>query len=123
MGRYVFECENRADDPVSIILYGHNEGESEDRYYRIMLVNEKGDQLLIRRNHDYQVNIVGKLSFGQATFAEALEAAATNNVWISISDKVNEVEDNGYVLSVAQTDYVLDAETNENKPYTHFLYD
>ena len=120
MGRYVFECENRADDPVSIILYGHNEGESEDRYYRIMLVNEKGDQLLIRRNHDYQVNIVGKLSFGQATFAEALEAAATNNVWISISDKVNEVEDNGYVLSVAQTDYVLDAETNENKPYTLF---
>lgn len=120
MGRYVFECENRADDPVSIILYGYNSDETPDkaRYYRIMLVNEKGDQLLIRRNHDYQVNIVGKLSFGQATFAEALEAAATNNVWISISDKVNEVEDNGYVLSVAQTDYVLDAETNENKPYT-----
>ena len=46
----------------------------------------------------------------RATFAEALEAAATNNVWISISDKVNEVEDNDYVLTVDQTDYVLDSE-------------
>lgn len=75
-----------------------------------MLVNDAGDQILIRRNHDYQLNITGKLSFGQATFAEALEAAATNNVWISISDKVNEVEDNDYILTVDQTDYVLDSE-------------
>ena len=75
-----------------------------------MLVNEKGDQILIRRNHDYQLNIVGNLSFGQATFAEALEAAATNNVWISISDKVNEVEDNDYVLTVKRTDHVLDSD-------------
>ncbi|WP_234191437.1 MULTISPECIES: hypothetical protein [Bacteroidales] len=110
MGQYIFESENSADDPVSIILYGHNEGDAENLYYRVMLVNDAGDQILIRRNHDYQLNITGKLSFGQATFAEALEAAATNNVWISISDKVNEVEDNDYILTVDQTDYVLDSE-------------
>lgn len=109
-GQYIFESENSADDPVSIILYGRNEGETEDRYYRVMLVDEDGDQILIRRNHDYQLNITGSLSFGQATFAEALEAAATNNVWISISDRVNEVEDSEYVLSVEQTDYVLDSD-------------
>lgn len=115
--QYIFECENRADDPVSIILRGHNNGESEDLYYRVMLVNDNGDQILIRRNHQYQLNITGKLSFGQATFAEALEAAATNNVWISISDKVNEVEDDKYVLSVSQTDHVLGAE-HANDIYT-----
>ena len=110
MGQYIFESENSADDPVSIILFGRNTGDTENLYYRVMLVNEEGDQILIRRNHDYQLNIVGKLSFGRATFAEALEAAATNNVWISISDKVNEVEDNEYVLTVEQTDHVLDSD-------------
>lgn len=88
MGQYIFESENSADDPVSIILFGRNEGDTENRYYRVMLVDDEGDQILIQRNHDYQLNITGRLSFGQATFAEALEAAATNNVWISISDRV-----------------------------------
>lgn len=110
MSQYIFESENSADDPVSIILFGRNTGETEYRYYRVMLVDGDGDQILIRRNHDYQLNITGSLSFGQATFAEALEAAATNNVWISISDKVNEVEDNEYVLTVEQTDHVLDSD-------------
>lgn len=109
MGQYIFESENSTDNPVSIILRGHHSGE-EDRYYRVMLVDEEGDQILIRRNHDYQLNITGRLSFGQATFAEALEAAATNNVWISISDRVNEVEDSEYVLAVEQTDHVLGSE-------------
>ena len=110
MGQYIFESENSADDPVSIVLYGRNAGDTEDRYYRVILVDEEGDQILIRRNHDYQLNITGRLSFGQTTFAEALEAAATNNVWISISDRVNEVEDSEYILTVEQTDYVLGSE-------------
>ncbi len=117
MGQYIFESENSADDPVSIILFGRNEGDAENRYYRVMLVDYEGDQILIQRNHDYQLNITGRLSFGQATFAEALEAAATNNVWISISDRVNEVEDSEYVLAVEQTDYVLDSKLSGN-PFT-----
>lgn len=107
-GRYIFECENGADDPVSVILRGHNVGSTDDLYYRIMLIDDKGEQIRLRRNHDYQLNIVGPLSFGQPTFAEAVEAAATNNVWISISDKVNEVEDAHYILKVDKTNYVID---------------
>lgn len=108
-GRYIFECENGADDPVSVILRGHNnKGSNEELYYRIMLVDEKGEQIRLRRNHDYQINIEGPLSFGQPTFAAAVEAAATNNVWISISDNVNEVEDANYILKVDQTNYVID---------------
>lgn len=107
-GRYIFECENGADDPVSVILRGRNNGSNEELYYRIMLVDENGEQIRLRRNHDYQINIVGSLSFGQPTFAAAVEAAATNNVWISISDNVNEVEDTHYILKVDQTNYVID---------------
>ena len=110
-GRYIFECENGADDPVSVILRGRNNdnnGSNEELYYRIMLVDENGEQIRLRRNHDYQINIVGPLSFGQPTFAAAVEAAATNNVWISISDNVNEVEDAHYILKVDQTNYVID---------------
>ena len=110
-GRFIFECENETDDPVSVILRGRNlngEGSSEDLYYRIMLIDDKGEQIRLRRNHDYQLNIAGPLSFGQRTFAEAVEAAATNNVWISISDNVNEVEDAHYILKVDKTNYVID---------------
>ncbi len=108
--QYVFETENSADDPVSIIIRGYNpQNETEDDalYYRVMLIGEAGEQLLVRRNHHYKLHIAGALSFGQKTFADALEAAATNNVWISISDEVNEVEDQNYILTVGRTDCVV----------------
>ena len=112
--QYIFESENGIDDPVSIIIRGHAPGETEndDLYYRVMLVDEEGEQLPIRRNHRYLLNIQGPLSYGQATFEEALTAAATNNVWISISDEVTSVEDQSYILEVGQTDYVFDAREN-----------
>lgn len=108
--QYIFESENRSDDPVSIIIRGKAAGENAEKYYRIMLVDEKGEQIFVRRNHHYKLNIAGPLSYGQETFEEALTAAATNNVWISISDDVNEVENQNYILSVAETYVVIDAD-------------
>lgn len=108
--QYIFESENRSDDPVSIIIRGKAAGENAEKYYRIMLVDENGEQILVRRNHHYKLNIAGPLSYGQKTFEEALTAAATNNVWISISDDVNEVENQNYILSVAETYVVIDAD-------------
>lgn len=118
MGQYVFESRNSSDDPVSVILRGYLPGQTEEKYYRILLIDGDGEQLLIRRNHDYQLNISGTLSYGQDSFAEALEAAATNNVWISISDAVNEVEDNDYILKVEKTAVVLGEEVAEGGSYT-----
>lgn len=119
--KYIFESENRADDPVSVIIRGVASGSNEEKYYRVMLVDENGEQLLIRRNHHYKLHIEGALSYGQNSFGEALEAAATNNVWFSISDEVNEVEDKNYILTVEKTFYVLEAERAGNSytiPYT-----
>ena len=104
---YIFESKNTADDPVSVIIRGHASGATDDLYYRVLLLDENGEQLLIRRNFHYKLNIQGPLSYGQKTFEEATKAAATNNVWISISDDVKSVEDNNYILTVEETSYIL----------------
>ena len=116
---YIFESENTADDPVSVIIRGHASGETEDNdlYYRVLLLDENGEQLLIRRNFHYKLNIKGPLSYGQKTFEEATKAAATNNVWISISDDVKSVEDNSYILTVEETSYILSS-FNQDRTYT-----
>lgn len=109
---YIFECKNTSDDPVSVIIRGHLRGETEadDLYYRALLLDDKGEQLLIKRNFHYSLNITGALSYGQKTFEAATTAPATNNVWISISDEVKSVEDNEYILTVDKTSYILDEE-------------
>lgn len=119
MRQYVFECENTADKPVSVILRGHRPGETEadDLYYRVMLIDAQGEQLLIRRNHHYILHIEGELSYGQRSFGEALDAAATNNVWISIRDNIDEVSDGTFTLKVDRTSYVLD-QSNEGRQYS-----
>lgn len=118
MGQYVFESENSLDDPVSVILKGHLPTSTEELYYRVLLVDKNGDQLKIRRNHHYKLNITGTLSFGQGSFSEALKASATNNIWISISDEVNEVEDQKYILAVEKTAVVLGESDIDAGAYT-----
>lgn len=116
---FVFESRNSIDDPVSVIVKGHRAGETEaaDKWYRVMLVDGQGEQLLIRRNHHYILQIVGELSYGQDSFEKALTAAATNNVWILISDEVKEVEDNSRKLAVDSTYYIL-PESATGKSFT-----
>ena len=76
---YIFETENTPADPVDFILKGSQKG-GPDLYYRISLIDENGDNVMIMRNHHYTVNVVGELYYGQQTFQQALEAPATNNV-------------------------------------------
>lgn len=107
---YVFEHANSSDNPVSVIIKGVPRGGDRQLYYRVALVDSDGEQLLIKRNHSYVLNITGNLTHGSETFSEALEAPFTNNVWISIDSWVKQVEDARYKLSVDETGLVLDAE-------------
>lgn len=102
---YYFETENTEADPVDMIIRG-----GDGLYYRVSMLDQDGNHVMIMRNHHYVVNIVGALSYGQDTFADALTAPATNNVWVSISDSVKEVYDNEYMLSVDETFVVIGAE-------------
>ena len=115
--QYVFETENRADDPVSVIIKGSDSGS--ELYYRVLLITKDGRQIMVRRNHHYIVNIVGDLANGQPSFEAALAGPATNNVWISISEDVNEVQNGEWILAVDRTSYVLDAdEFGDDPSYT-----
>lgn len=104
---YIFESENSDENPISVIIKGSVPGSTEQLYYRVVLVDENGDRILVRRNHSYVINIVGKLTYGQKSFEEALTAPASNNVWVSVASWVNEIEDEQYGLYVEHTYVVL----------------
>ena len=64
---YVFETENSSADPVSVIIKGQNivNGTPQaTKYYRVTLTDSEGEQVLVRRNHCYTVNIKGNLLYG-----------------------------------------------------------
>lgn len=108
---YVFETENSSADPVSVIIKGRNvvNGVAQaEKYYRVTLTDSEGEQVLVRRNHCYTVNIAGNLLYGVDSFSEALDAPATNNVWLSISDEIKSVQNGNFRLTVEKTSVVMD---------------
>ena len=120
---YIFETENTADDPIDFIVKG-SQGGGEDLYYRISIMDENGEYIKILRNHHYAVTITGPLYYGQKTFAEALEAPATNNVWVSVSDEIKSLTDGVATLSVDETFVVIgEDEFEDNDEYfLHYEY-
>ena len=117
---YIFESANDDEHPISVIIKGSVPGSSQQLYYRVVLVDQNGDRILVRRNYSYVLNITGKLSYGQPTFEQALTAPASNNVWISVDSWVNEIEDENYVLTVDQTYVVLnDSEAGKQLTLTY----
>ena len=110
---YIFEHENTLDNPVSVIIkgknYKDNKWDSEELYYRVLLMDDAGNLLPVLRNHHYQLNIKGNLSYGQKSFEEALVAPATNNVWVAVDDWVNHVSDGTHSIMVKEPFVVLDA--------------
>lgn len=121
---YIYEHENTYDNPVSVIIRGHNRGETTDLYYRAMLIDMNGNFLKIRRNHSYKLIIDGKLSYGQPSFEEALTAPATNNAWATVDEWIREINDGTNKLSVDKTHIVLDESyANNSYAFTYKLTD
>ena len=110
---FVFETENSSVDPVDIIIKGRNvvDGVPQpELYYKVNITDSEGEMIPVRRNHHYQVKIVGNLNYGVGTFGEALDTPATNNIWLSISDEVKSVMNTSYQLTVDQTKVVVNDE-------------
>ena len=107
MEEYIFETDNSLDNPVNVIIKGrYNNGQSQ--YYRVVMMDADGNQMPILRNYHYKVVIADKLSYGQSTFSDALVAAATNNVWLTIGDDIPEIYGLDYILAVDETAVVID---------------
>lgn len=117
---YYFETENTHENPVDVIIRGTQDS-GEQLYYRVSLLDDQGEPVNVMRNHHYKIVITGELSFGQKTFADALTASATNNIWVSVSDEVRRVFDNERSLEVTQT-YVVVGEEEFDTPNTYDLF-
>lgn len=119
---YIFETENTADSPIDFILKGSLNG-GPSLYYRISFLDVNREYLPVLRNHHYTVEINGPLYYGQTTFAAALEAPATNNVWVSISDDIKEITDGDRTLAVKETFVMIgenEFQTPTNLYYLHY---
>ncbi len=117
---YVFETANSIEDPVNVIMKGSYDG-GPSLYYRVVLMDSDGDQLMLLRNHHYKVKISDRLSYGQATFAEAMTAPATNNVWITVEDHVTQIHGLEHILSVDWASIVVD-ESDFLSPNLYTVY-
>ena len=118
---YIFETENTADDPIDFIVKGSQSG-GESLYYRISIIDNNGEYIKILRNHHYTINISGPLYYGQETFADALEAPATNNVWVSISDDITSLTDGVNTLTVEKTNVVIGEDEFDNPNICYLRY-
>lgn len=122
---YIFESENSGDGLISVIIKGHARGQTEanDKYYRVVMQNSDGSNFMIRRNHHYNINITGMLTYGQDSFEKALTSPASNNAWISIDEWVNEISDGVETLWIEKTSYVLSSDiyagTDWSFPYKY----
>lgn len=103
---YIFESPNSASEPIDFIVKGSQNG-GPDKYYRISIIDKDGEYLPILRNHHYTVNIVGNLYYGTDTFSDALETPPTNNVWVSVSDNIAQIQDSENRLSVDKTAVIV----------------
>ena len=122
--RYIFEHDNPADNQVYVIfrintLTGTQTGK---RYYKLFIQDENSEPYLIIRNHRYVFNFLGMppASLGYATFEEAVNGVAANNVWVSIDDELPTIGDGDTELSIeGETTRIYTSQQNEVIRFTY----
>ena len=94
--RYVFEHENDLDDPMFAIF------KIDDNYYKLMIVDSISNPYKIIRNHRYIFNFhsAPPSTLGYATFEEAKNGVAANNVWVSIDNELPSIGDGTSSLTI-----------------------
>lgn len=94
--RYVFEHENAQDDPMFAIF------KIDGNYYKLMIVDDQSNPYKIIRNHRYIFNFhsAPPTTLGYATFEEAKNGVAANNVWVSIDNELPSIGDGTSALTI-----------------------
>ena len=94
--RYVFEHENALDDPMFAIF------KIDGNYYKLMIVDSNSNPYKIIRNHRYIFNFHSDppSTLGYATFEEAKNGVAANNVWVSIDNELPSIGDGTSSLTI-----------------------
>ena len=108
--RYVFEHENALDDPMFAIF------KIDDNYYKLMIVDNQSNPYKIIRNHRYIFNFrsAPPSTLGYATFEEAKNGVAANNVWVSIDNELPSIGDGSSSLTIeGETTRIYTEQKNE----------
>lgn len=94
--RYIFEHENAQDDPMFAIF------KIDGNYYKLMIVDDQSNPYKIIRNHRYIFNFhsAPPTTLGYATFEEAKNGVAANNVWVSIDNELPSIGDGTSSLTI-----------------------
>ena len=110
---FLFEDENDPSDPPKLILrvtYQRDGKADLVKYHTLMLLNERSEPCQIFRNHSYILDIYGLPweGLGYLSFDDAVNSTTyANNMTVTINDKVPEVNDGRFKLSIEGDTYII----------------
>lgn len=115
---YTFEQENSLEKPLKVIMevtYTES-GKDEKKWFQILLQNDEGVQIPVKRNHLYRINIkrLGK-NLGYSSAELAYNGTPANNPWITVDDIIQEISDGNYTMNIVNGTYQILTAESENK--------
>ncbi len=123
--QYTFEQENSLEKPLKVIMevtYTES-GKDEKKWFQVLLQNE-GDQIPVKRNHLYRINIkkLGK-NLGYSSAELAYNGDPANNPWITVADIIQEISDGNFTMNIVEGTYqILTAESEDKIQEAKFTY-
>lgn len=115
---YTFEQENSLEKPLKVIMevtYTES-GKDEKKWFQILLQNDEGVQIPVKRNHLYRIKIkrLGK-NLGYDSAELAYNGTPANNPWITVEDIIQEISDGNYTMNIVEGTYQILTAKSENK--------
>lgn len=115
--QYTFEQENSLEKPLKVIMeVTYKDGET--KWFQVLLQN-KGVQIPIKRNHLYRINIKRlNKNLGYADCTQAYEGTPANNPWITVADIIQEISDGTYTMNIVNGTYQMLTQESANREQT-----
>ena len=115
--QYTFEQENSLEKPLKVIMEVTYKG-GETKWFQVLLQN-KGVQMPIKRNHLYRINIKRlNKNLGYADCTQAYEGTPANNPWITVDDIIQEISDGNYTMNIVNGTYQMLTQESANSEQT-----
>lgn len=117
-----FEQENSLEKPLKVIMKVTYKG-GETKWFQVLLQN-KGVQIPVKRNHLYQINIkkLGK-NLGYSSAELAYNGDPANNPWITVEDIIQEISDGPHTMNIVNGTYqMLTQESANSEQVIDFEY-
>lgn len=113
--QYTFEQENSLEKPLKVIMEVTYKG-GETKWFQVLLQNNEGVQIPVKRNHLYLINIkkLGK-NLGYSSAELAYNGDPANNPWITVADIIQEISDGNYTMNIVEGTYQILTAESENK--------